>query len=86
MNTHIEIYKSVLHVATSGGEGWIDGDYDDNYCIEFGDVSLNGIRGADLARLCEEAVNHLRLSGHVFEWHQVNCQDQPRILKYGGTI
>ena len=85
MNIDIDIYKSV-NVATSGGEGWIDNEHCDDYCIQFGDVSLNGIRGEDLARLCEEAINHLRLNGHVFEWHNVHCQDQPRVLRYGGTI
>ena len=84
MNIDISIYKSV-NVATSGGEGWVDDEHYDDYCIQIGDISISDIRGEDLARLVVEAYNHLDINGHRFRMETTRCQDQPEILTYRGT-
>lgn len=74
------------YMDTSGGEAWVGDEKINDYSLHVDNTTISDIQGEDLARFVEKAVNHLRLNGHVFEWHQVDCQDQPRVLKYGGTL
>lgn len=67
MQTNIDLSGATVF-QTFGGECWILDQYDDYYGIQLGNVSFCGIKSQFLAGLAVEAINHLIVNGHDFEF------------------
>lgn len=64
------------HVATFGGESYIDGIVFDDYGIQIGSISIHNVKPHQMIGLACAMVDHLLLNGHRFELRPTHEQDQ----------
>jgi len=60
---NITIEGRCEHISTHGGESYIEGEVDENYGLEIGDVHIDGICGDDMERLARAMIEHLKANG-----------------------
>jgi hypothetical protein len=85
MKIDYEVYSNDAHAGTSGGEAWLDDDWElKEYGIQIGDISISAITPKQMVTLACAMVNHLAVNGHRFELVKDSHQDQHMELKYLG--
>ncbi len=66
---------------TFGGESYIDDFEVDDYGFMIGDISIHNLKGKEFSKFVCQAMNHLMLNGHEFEFEKTNSVDLPIKVK-----